>query len=872
MKQPKIEMSEFARTIMQHKYSHTLTGSMAQAAGIDEGEKEEWPNIAYRVTKHVMKAVGYTMRDKLSQDICRMITKRKFLPGGRYLYASGRSYHQTQNCLLLRCHDSREGWSELLHNSSMALMTGAGIGVDYSDLRHEGAKIRRTGGVATGPIPLMQILNECGRGIMQGGNRRSAIWAGLRWNHPDVHKFIRIKNWSDGVQQMKAQDFNFPATLDCTNISVNLDDEFFEAYQDDDHPKYSLAHSVYWAVVEQMLSTGEPGFSVNTGKNVTETLRNAPIAGGTWILTAHGYVQVKDMVGLPTTLWTGHQWAFATFTCTKQSTPTITVSFTGDRQITCDPSHEFFVRQYTGVGDRRVCEIIRVAAHNLTVGDYLDVGLHEGCPIARLNKLSWTNGFVLGDGSVSDVTLCTPEKKSLGHLLQGVRSKTIDDRRGYDRYYFIQPQVKDQIVAGKSVQSFLAGWFDADGSYDSDQQRIRLSGEYSLLIQARRLLETLGIVATISKPIKSGFGGTQDTRNLIILAEWVSLFATLIPCQRLRLNNAKTYIPYRKSELTVTAIYEGPVQDVFCCDVGVEEHSFVAEGVRISNCTEITSRDDSDICNLGSLNLARIESVEEFEQCVDLGVAFLMAGTVYSDIPYPEVDRIRGKNRRLGLGLMGVHDWLLQRGRPYAPDEELGQWLQKYKKSTAISHKWADKWELSRSKKTRAIAPTGTISIIAETTGGLEPIFCVAYKRRYLKGDDWCYQYVVDPTAKRLIEDRGVDPGAIEEAYILAQDVEKRVAFQAWVQQYVDHGISSTINLPHWGSECNNANTVRSFGSMLMRYLPSLRGITCYPDGGRSGQPLVPCSYEEAVKHEGIELVEEPTLVCDMARGGDCGA
>lgn len=563
MKLSEIKMSEFARTIMHHKYSHVLTGSMAQAAGINDGDKEEWPNISYRVTKHVMKSVGYTMRDKLSQDICKMITERKFLPGGRYLYAAGRSYHQIQNCLLLRCHDSREGWSELLHNASMALMTGAGIGVDYSDLRHEGAKIRRTGGVATGPIALMQMLNECGRGIMQGGNRRSAIWAGLRWDHPDIHKFIRIKNWSDTVKQMKAQDFNFPATLDCTNISVNLDDEFFDAYHDDDHPKYSLAHSVYWAVIEQMLSTAEPGFGVNTGKNANETLRNA--------------------------------------------------------------------------------------------------------------------------------------------------------------------------------------------------------------------------------------------------------------------------------------------------------------------CTELTSHDDSDICNLGSLNLARIESIEEFEQCIDLGTAFLLAGTVYSDVPYLKVDRIRGKNRRLGLGLMGIHEWLLQRGRPYAPDEELGLWLQKYKKSTSIAHRWADEWELSRPKKTRAIAPTGTISIIAETTGGLEPIFCVAYKRRYLKGNEWCYQYVVDPTAKRLIEDKGIDPGAIEEAYTLAQNVEKRVAFQAWIQQYIDHGISSTINLPHWGSQYNNADTVRSFGSMLMRYLPNLRGITCYPDGGRDGQPLVPCAYEEAKKHEGIELVEEPTLVCELSRGGDCG-
>jgi ribonucleotide reductase alpha subunit len=854
-----IEMSEFARTIMEHKYSHTLAN----------GEKENWGNIAYRVTKNVMKAVGYTMRDKLAQDICKMITERKFMPGGRYLYASGRPYRQTQNCLLMKVHDSREGWSELLHNGSMALMTGAGIGVDYSELRCNGANIRRTGGVATGPIALMQMLNECGRGIMQGGNRRSAIWAGLRWDHPDIHRFIRIKNWIPEVKAMKAKDFSFPATLDCTNISVLLNDEFFEAYEDEDHQKHSLAHSVYWATIEQMLESGEPGFSIDVGKNAGETLRNAPVAGDTYVLTDSGYKQVNDIVGLPTKVWTGYQFAEATFVKTKCDVETVSVTMTGGRTIVCDPTHEFFVRHYTGKGQRRKLEVMKVCASELSEGDYLDVSLPSSLPVS-LNEQSWTNGFVFGDGSIKDVTLCTDEKKSLSHLLQGVKSQSINDRRGYDRYYFSDTQIKDQLDVGECLQSFLAGWFDADGSYDPVEQRIRLSGEYTSLIECRRLLETLGILSTISLPISSGYGGKQDTRNLSILASSVCDFNRLIPCQRLRLNT-KGYKAYRQSEIAVVSIDDGPIQDVYCCDVGVKEHSFVAEGVRLSNCTEITSRDDSDICNLGSLNLARIETIEEFKQCVELGTAFLLAGTVYSDVPYEKVDRVRTKNRRLGLGLMGVHEWLLKRGRPYGPDEELGRWLHQYKKSTKIAHNYADEWDLSRPKKTRAIAPTGTIAIVAETTTGAESIFAVAIKRRYLKHDQWCYQYVIDPTAKRLIKE-GADPGSIEDAYTLAENVERRVSFQAWLQQYVDHGISSTLNLPHWGSESNNSHTVRPFGSMLIRYLPSLRGITCYPDGCRGGQPLVPVPYEEAIKHEGVELVEEPTLICDIAKGGDCGS
>lgn len=545
-------MSGFAETIAKQKeYMHKK----------GEGSHETWDEVAKRVSKHVFKAVGAGKTyGKAAEEL---IAARKFMPGGRYLYATGRPFHQVQNCLLLRAEDSREGWAELMQKSTMALMTGAGIGVDYSEIRPEGKSIRKTGGFATGPISLMQMLNEAGRGVMQGGSRRSAIWAGLKWNHPDCMKFIQLKNWRPEVRKLKELDFNFPAMMDGTNISVQLDDTFFEAYHDEKHAQHVLAQTIYWAVVRQMLKTAEPGFSVDTGKNVNESLRNA--------------------------------------------------------------------------------------------------------------------------------------------------------------------------------------------------------------------------------------------------------------------------------------------------------------------CTEVTSATDSDICNLGSLNLARFDSMAEFGEAIQTSIAFLLAGTVYSDVPYAQVDKVRTKNRRLGLGLMGIHEWLLKRGKAYGPDAELDQWLELYSKSTEVAAKIADAWELSRPVKTRAIAPTGTIGIVAETTTGIEPIFCAAFKRRYLKGSVWNYQYVLDPTAKRLIDAGGLNPENVEDAYTIAENVERRVAFQAHVQSYVDHSISSTINLPPWGSELNNENTVKAFGDMLIKYLPRLRGITCYPDGARGGQPLTPVKYSTASKHVDEVFVEQID-VCDISKGGSCGS
>lgn len=540
----------FADTIRLQKYSHEKP----------DGTKETWEETAYRVSKNVLRSVGASKAQ--IDETAKLIAERKFIPGGRYLYSAGKAFHQVQNCLMLKADDSREGWADLMQKISMALMTGAGIGVDYSSIRKEGSLIRKTGGYATGPLALMQMVNEAGRGIRQGGDRRSAIWAGLNWAHADIHKFITMKNWIPEVRALKEKDFNFPATMDGTNVSVQLDDEFFKAYHNEKHKLHSHAQSVYWATVKQMLKTAEPGFSVDVGENAGETLRNA--------------------------------------------------------------------------------------------------------------------------------------------------------------------------------------------------------------------------------------------------------------------------------------------------------------------CTELTSRDDSDICNIGSINMARIESLEEMERVVERATAFLLAGTVYSDVPYAKVDIIRTKNRRLGLGLMGLHEWMLLRNLKYGPSDELSSYLKIYARSTEISHTYADRWDLSKPVKTRAMAPTGTIGIIGETTTSLEPIFCVAYKRRYAKGNIWNYQYVVDPTAKRLI-DSGVNPDSIEDAYTLAENVERRVEFQAWLQQYIDHSISSTINLPAWGTELNNEGTVQDFGKMLLKYLPRLRGITCYPDGARGGQPLSPISYRTAIKHIG-EVFVEAADICEIGRGGSCGS
>ena len=286
-------------------------------------------------------------------------------------------------------------------------------------------------------------------------------------------------------------------------------------------------------------------------------------------------------------------------------------------------------------------------------------------------------------------------------------------------------------------------------------------------------------------------------------------------------------------------------------------------------CCEVVSEDDSDVCNLSSVNMSRIESIEEFKDVVHLVTKFLVCGLERAELPYQKVYDVREKNSRLGLGLMGMHEWLLKRGHRYEATDELKQWLKVYRnESDHTSRDFCNELFRVIPKGVRAIAPTGTISILAGTTSGVEPVYSVAFKRRYLTdGTRWKHEFVVDPTAHTLIE-MGINPDKIESAIDLAQDPERRIKFQHDVQAYVDQAISSTINLPAWDTEHNNADLIPQYVGWIQKYAKGLRGLTMYPDGSRGGQPITSVPYEEAINKKDMIFEDNSEEQC---LSGVCG-
>ncbi|CAG0898745.1 unnamed protein product, partial [Cyprideis torosa] len=206
----------------------------------------------FRLHNGIIVEVSKEDKDQLE----KYIRELKFIPGGRYLYYAGRLNKFFNNCYLLKAEeDTREDWANLSWKAESCLMTGGGIGVDYSVYRAEGTPIHKTGGEASGPIPKMNMLNEIGRRVMQGGSRRSAIYASLNWQHGDIEKFLKAKDWESmpvgktgkTLWDIKQDDFNFPAPLDMTNISVNYDTDWLLNYWKTAYKRRYLKGKDRWA-------------------------------------------------------------------------------------------------------------------------------------------------------------------------------------------------------------------------------------------------------------------------------------------------------------------------------------------------------------------------------------------------------------------------------------------------------------------------------------------------------------------------------------------------------------------------------------------------------------------------------------------------
>ena len=293
-------------------------------------------------------------------------------------------------------------------------------------------------------------------------------------------------------------------------------------------------------------------------------------------------------------------------------------------------------------------------------------------------------------------------------------------------------------------------------------------------------------------------------------------------------------------------------------------------------------------CNLGSLNVARMVQYDGDDVAIDwermsevIGTAVHMLDSVIdmNDYPIDEIADMSRRTRRIGLGVMGWSDLLIQMGVRYDSDEalELAEQVMEFiqRETYRASEELAEargpfpEWERSaynrgenpqrmRNSAPVTIAPTGTISIIAGASSGIEPLFALSYVRnvmdntRLVEGNNYfeavarnegfySEELMEQLAAVGSLEDLDV-PGWVKEVFRVSHDIDPRwhVKMQGAFQKYTDNAVSKTINFPHDATVDDVAEAYQS------AYALGCKGITVYRDGSKAEQVLSTGASEEA--------------------------
>ncbi|MDA1337378.1 MAG: ribonucleoside reductase class II [bacterium] len=455
----------------------------------------------------------------------------------------------------------------------------------------------------------------------------------------------------------------------------------------------------------------------------------------------------------------------------------------------------------------------------------------------------------------------------------------------------------------EAVIGFLQGLFSADGTiniYEKNQTRyIRLTSKSEkLLKQVQILLANLGVISTIydrsRKPsIKMGYQNDGicfelniAKTNIGIFLEKVGFLGNHYSVKAATLKEKGYYRETFEDEVKeITYAGRKKVYDL----TEPLSHSFIANGFVISNCGEQVLH-PYDNCNLGSLNLALFVKQNKVDykrlRFATRAAVRLMDNVIDKfDFPVEAVTDLAKKNRRIGLGIMGFADMLFQLGirydskKGFATAEKVMGFINKeayimsqdlagekgsfpnLQKSVFVKkkapHAKAQEWGIGKKMRNAAlttVAPTGSISMLMDTSSGIEPNFALAYIKQDKDGQQYHYfnqyfkkaldrlKFSTKEQEKILKEviDKGTAlhieslPKALREIFVVAMDIsgQDHMKMQAAFQNNVDNSISKTVNFPNSATREDIANV------FIEAWKLGCKSCTVYRDGSRVIQIL----------------------------------
>lgn len=524
--------------------------------------KSQTENSPEETFLRVARAVANSPEEQ--KEFFELMSELKFIPGGRILAYAGRGNDKAtlSNCYVMPDpEDSMESIMESLHNCALTMKAGGGIGLNFSNLRPEGAYIKGTDSKSSGPVSFMQMWNAMSRTISGVGHRKGAMMAVMNIDHPDIEKFIHAKRNNTASNPV----------LEMFNISVAITDDFIDAVINDKEwnlmfngeiCKTVKARVLWNMIVENNWAKAEPGVifidRVNKKNNLWYcekiTATNPCVTKDTRILTVNGFIKIEDLIGRNKPLQVKvdrracHQDVIASY---HSDNPSL--------KVTVPDTYGGEVKTSTCVfptGKARVFRVITKHGYEIRATDYhkflTPCGYKKLADLKQGDELliySGTGGFgdkgsyelglitgwLITDGYVSEKRAFLDfynSKKPLAEVfLQAVNKllkehncrKTVQIRKQNRRdCYKIASQMLLNVLnkygfAGKTavpeyifqgtqdcVKGFLQAVFTADGTVlkDSDKQSYSLrltSVNLEVLKDIQLLLINLGIVSRIYK-------------------------------------------------------------------------------------------------------------------------------------------------------------------------------------------------------------------------------------------------------------------------------------------------------------------------------------------------------------------------------------
>ncbi len=494
-------------------------------------------------------------------------------------------------------------------------------------------------------------------------------------------------------------------------------------------------------------------------------------------------------------------------------------------------------------------------------------------------------------------------------------------------------------LAPESLAAFLRGIFTVNGTIDEHNRIKLLNRKIDFLKDIQILLTTFGIYSEITSKSNTDdknnttypynkISSNEDYNELIISGYSLKLFKDIIGFEDITKMEKLTLQNIDKDSIWITISNIKKLDRVDFYDFTVPKyHNYIANGILNHNCGEEPLY-PYESCNLGSINLYALIKIkngkkyfdwEEYRKVIKLATRFLDNVIDVNQFPLPEIKEKTLSTRKIGLGLMGLADTLFALKVPYNSEE--GFWLMSkfaehltyysmeesvelakergtfplYDKSSYVDgempiegyyrkEEWTLDWEKLnklimeygiRNSETTTIAPTGSISMIADTSSGIEPQFALVFEKRVTVGTFFYVDNELEYELKRRglysekllkkIADNGGSLQDIEEIpedmkkiFIVAYDIPwwDHVRAQVEISRWICAAVSKTINMPNWVT----VEDVEK--AYLFAYKLGAKGITIYRDGSKAVQVLVTPSqrtgkYVLEIENNTLKMMQE---------------